>query len=88
MEQLTRGQILSFNVPDAFDHENERRRFMLITENDFVYHLIYANNECRCKDGWIKFPDFVTNPVTKEKISEALTKYYGEKFDPQTLIIE
>ena len=85
---LFAGQELSFIVPDSFRHENTERNFVLVTEDDVSYSLMYFNNECSCKDGWIKFPKIVKYPVTIEKIKEELSLYYREKFDAGSLKIK
>lgn len=88
METLFRGQKLSFSVPDAFNHENQQRNFILITADDSNYSLMYADNDCTCKDGWIKFENKLKYPVTKESIINLLKEFYGNSFKEDTLIIK
>lgn len=92
------GTRFRFKVPDAFNHEFEVRNFMLISnESNSELSIIYAMNDCSCKDGWTKFTD-IPRPegcglgITKEALIEYLTKYYTLKdgscvFDPASLEI-
>lgn len=90
------GSRFRYKVPDAHRHENELRYFMLISdEANSQLSIIYAMNECTCKDGWTKFtniprPEGCGLGTTKEALIEFLTKYYTLKdgtcaFDPNSL---
>lgn len=87
-EIITTGTKLSFKVSDAFNHENEIRNFMVVESGicGGEQHLMYNNNECSCKDGWIKFENIAKAGHLNLNILIAhLEKYYGDKFDKTTI---
>ena len=56
MEEFFAGRKFQFAVPDAFNHEGDIRNFMLVTDKHYkTLSIMYANNDCSCKDGWCKW---------------------------------
>ena len=76
------GSKFQFAVPDAFQHEGEIRNFMLIVDNNnSIISAVYADNECDCKDGWVKFQnipfdDSKGRGLFTQDIIAFLDKYY------------
>lgn len=78
------GSRFCYKVPDAFNHEFEERNFMLISNfGNTELSIIYAMNECVCKDGWVKFEKIPTLSghlgITKDILVEYLKKFYTNK---------
>ena len=86
------GTKFCFKVPDSFNHENEVRNFMVIggetNSLQTKLSIIYCDNECKCKDGWVKFTNwFDYKHFKKEDLVNFLKEYYGDKFDEKSLIM-
>jgi hypothetical protein len=96
MSLLKQGSVVSFSVPDAFNHEYEVRTFILKINKSGTFDLIYHNNKCSCKDGWAKFENIPLseniNGVLKEDLIlflerqykgfvEAMTKIFKESYE-------
>jgi hypothetical protein len=92
-KELFAGTKFSFKVPDAFRHENQIRNFMLIM-NDKMDQLsiIYANNDCSCKDGWPKWTNIPQSngslSIKFDELIKYLKAYYKESFDETTFKLE
>ena len=76
----------------SINHENEVRNFMVIggetNSLQTKLSIIYCDNECKCKDGWVKFTNwFDYKHFKKEDLVNFLKEYYGDKFDEKSLIM-
>ena len=95
-EYLFSGTKFKYKVPDAFNHENESLQFMLvISNNNNQLHIMYIDNACGCKNGWLKFENISTAEgtiaTTKQGLIDFLTRYYTDNdkclFDKNSLEI-
>jgi hypothetical protein len=81
------GDKFQFAVPDAHRHENEVRNFILVSRDYKIIGAMYCNNECDCRDGWIKFdniPYDENTGLTTQDIINFLENCYSDEFNEQT----
>ena len=87
--KLSAGTKFSYCVPESHMHEYTTRNFIL-SMGDGVMNMSYHENECTCKDGWVKneIPFVLGKVITEKSLKDFLSKsYINMDFDVDSVVI-